>query len=403
MWNDNSCYKRITFTVVIFFGLIIISFIFITSPTKVAFAENDTNEIEKELNDNISDILNGIETDELDKYLADDTNISYFENLSFQDLIDKILAGEYFFNYDSVFDFLSESFLKNLKPVISFLLTIFVAVVLLEIFKSFCAEKYSDIKASVKYIFLIVITIMLFSLLKPLCTGLSKIIDNIFEITNILFPILLSLVLSSGATGTYSVYSSLSVFVLNTGLYIFKFILMPLAISIVVLSLLGLIISEQRFSKFNNLLKDIFKLIVTVLFSIFGLFSLVNIISSGLKDGVSLKVTKFAIKNYVPILGGYISEGFDFLKTCSVIVKNAFGVCGMLLLFFVVIKPLLLYIVYILGFKILASLTSFVGSNNISSTFEDVSKGLSYLLAVLIGLFLIMLVFIFLITISVGI
>lgn len=401
MWNDYSCYKRITFNAFIVFVIILFSFIFITPQEKVAFAENGTTDIENEINDNINDILNDIETDDLDKYLVDN-NLDFFENLSFKDLISKILSGEYFSNYDSIFDFLSENFINNLKPVMSFLLMIFAVVILLEIFKTFCADKYSDIKASIKYIFLLVITLMLFSSVKSLCMSLSENIDNIFEMSNILFPILLSLVLSSGATGTYSVYSSLSVFVLSTGLYIFKYILMPLAISIVVLSLIDLIISGQRFSKFNNLLKYIFKLIVTILFSIFGLFSLVNVVTSGLKDGLSFKVAKFAIKNYVPILGGYISEGFDFFKSCSVIVKNAFGICGIILLFFIVIKPLILYLVFIIGFKILAALTSFIGSSDISSTFENVSKGLSYLLAVLIGLFLIMLVFIFLIIISVG-
>ena len=42
-----------------------------------------------------------------------------------------------------------------------------------------------------------------------------------------------------------------------------------------------------------------------------------------LNDGVSVKITKYAIKNYVPILGGYISEGFDFIKNQSFIISAA--------------------------------------------------------------------------------
>ena len=139
------------------------------------------------------------------------------------------------------------------------------------------------------------------------------------------------------------------------------------------------------------------------MFSVFGLFSLINIVSSSARDGLSLKITKYAIKNYIPILGGYISEGFDFVKTCSVLVKNAFGIGGIFILFLTVVKPIILYLVYICSFKILSMLTSFIGNRSYANVFENISKGFSYMLAVLVGLFLIMFVFIFLIIISVSV
>jgi len=151
------------------------------------------------------------------------------------------------------------------------------------------------------------------------------------------------------------------------------------------------------------LLKYIFKVLIAVLFGVFGFFSVVNLVSSGMNDGLSLKITKYAIKNYIPILGGYISDGFDFVKTCSILVKNAFGICGIFLLFFIIIKPLILYLVYICSFKILSVLTSFIGNNSYANGFEGISKGFSFLLAVLIGVFLIMFVFIYLIIISVSV
>ena len=60
-----------------------------------------------------------------------------------------------------------------------------------------------------------------------------------------------------------------------------------------------------------------------------------------MRDGLNLKLTKFAIKNYVPILGGYVSEGFDFVYTCSVLVKNALGVCSIIIIVFKILSPVL--------------------------------------------------------------
>ena len=373
---------------------------------RVACAENGetgNSEIEKELNENIDKIIGDIDTDLIDDYFVEDFNLEFFSVNSFKDLVFKVLSGEYFVEYDSLLDYLSSNFLESLKNVFSFILTIFAMIVLYEIFANLCADRYGDLKKSVKFVFSLIIVLSMLVVVKSLSETLIGIIESIFSFSNILFPILLSLILSSGATGSFSVYSTLSLFVLNSGLYIFQYVLTPLAIAILIFSLFSAVVPKDRSLKFVGLLKYIFKLTVTALFSVFGLFSIINAVSSGMRDGLSLKITKYAIKNYIPILGGYISEGFDFVKTCSILIKNAFGICGIFILIITIIKPIILYLVYICSFKVLSVLTSFIGNNSYANVFEDVSKGFSFLLAVLVGVFLIMFVFIYLLIISVSV
>jgi len=264
-------------------------------------------------------------------------------------------------------------------------------------------DKYDDFKKVVKIIFSLIIILLVAYLMKDVANSLSEIVVKIFDFSNVLFPIILNLILLSGATGTFSVYSSLSVFLLNTGSYVFVYVLMPISISILILSLVGCVFSNKRFSKTIEVFKSVFKVVVVVLFSVFGLFSLVNIVASGTKDGVSIKLTKFALKNYIPVLGGYISEGFDFVHACSVLVKNSFGLCGILILFLIVIKPLIVYFVYLMIFKILSLVTAYVGDEYYSDMFDNVSKCMGYFIGVLLGVFLIMFVFLYLIILSVSV
>lgn len=402
MRNDYSCYKRITFNVVCIFVLIILCGCSVKNLNPVvAYAENE--EIENEINENIENILNGVDAGQFDMYFTDDFGIGFFKVNSFKDLVVKVLSGQYLLEYESIIDCVYSNFIESLKNVFSFILTIFAMVVLYEIFSNLCSDKYGDLKKNVKFIFSLIIVLSMLVVIKGMSEYLIDIIERIFSFSSILFPVLLTLILSSGAMGGFSVYSSLSVFVLNSGLYIFSYVLTPLAIAILIFSLFSIIAPKNRFDKFIGLLKYIFKILISILFGIFGLFSVINLVSSSMKDGLSLKITKYAIKNYIPILGGYISDGFDFVKTCSILVKNAFGICGIFLLFFIIIKPLILYLVYICSFKILSVLTSFIGNNSYANGFEDISKGFSFLLAVLIGVFLIMFVFIYLIIISVSV
>ena len=368
-----------------------------------AYAESSQEEIEKEFESNIDDILGNVDSSELDEFIDLDYGIEFLSNRSFKDIVLSVLNGEYYNDYTGLFDLIISNFKKSFKSLLS-IFVMFVSIALLhELFNNFCVDKYADIKKSVKIVFSVFVIMLLAYLVKDITMSTSQTINKLFRFSNVLFPILLSLVSLSGAVGTYSVYSSLSVFLLNTCSYVFVYVLLPLAVSILVLSLVGSTFSNKRFEKTIGVFKWIFKIVTGLVLGVFGLFSVINLVTAGVKDGVSLKLAKFAIKNYVPILGGYISDGFDFVHSCSVLIKNAFGLCGIIVLFFIVLRPLILCFVYILLFKLLSFFLAYITNGFYSDTFENMSKCLGCLVTVLVGVFLIIFVFIFLLVFSVSV
>ena len=404
MWNGNPSYKKLTYIIIF---ILVISFIFAISNNsyRVAFAENDnsSSEIEKEFEENIDNILGDIDSTELDSFIENDFNISLFDSYSFSEIVNLILSGEYFDEYDSLIDGVVSFIKSNLKSLFTFMFSIFAIIIVFEIFNNFCVDKYGDIKKIVKIIFTIIIALMLLSLSKDILVTIYDTINKLFNFSKILFPILLSLILLSGSNGTYSVYNTLSAFLLQTGSYIFVYILMPIVVSILLLSIVSLVFAKNRFSKLISTLKSLFKYIIIAFFAVFGIFSSINIVSSGLSDGVNYRLTKFAIKSYIPVLGGYLSDGFDFIHTCSVLIKNSFGICGILVIIFMIVKPILLCFILTFMLKILSIIVSFIGNNSFADYFEIISSGLSYFIAVLVGVFMCLFVFIYLLILSVSV
>lgn len=383
--------------------MILVLFDVKVAPKITCFSAGDDVQVEEELYSKIYDVLDDIDSSELDVFLENNFNLNFFDKSTFKELVVQVLNGTYFEEYDSLLGGVVSLAKENLHIVFAFVFNIFAIVFLNEIFKTFCSEKYSDFKKVVNVIFSIILVLIVAWVMKDLAESVLSVCKKIFNFSTLLFPILLNLVLLSGASGTFSVYSGLSAFLLNTGANVFLFVLMPSAVSILILSLIGSIFSSKRFDKTIGIFKTIFKYVIGIMFGVFGLFSAVNLVSSGIKDGVGVKLTKYAIKNYVPVLGGYISEGFNFVQACSVLVKNAFGVCAILILFFIVLKPLVMYFVYHLTFKFLSLAVSYFGADMQSDLFENVSKCIGYFIAVLLGLFLIMFVFVYLIIISVAV
>ena len=408
MRNDSSNNKKFAFNSFVVFILIILILNFSINSFKIAFAQYSTSqenseELEDQLFDETNDILDDIDTNELDDYIFNDFNFEFFNVSNFKEIIVKILNGTYFDEYDSLFSGLVFYFKEGISSLLSLLLTILCVVVLFELFKNISTEKYDDFKRAVSIVFSLVIILILVVVLKNVASVISSSVSQIFSFSQILFPILLNLILLSGASSSFSVYSSLSAFLLNTGSYIFTFILLPVSVSIMVLTIFGSAFSSKRCSRIVDIFKSVFKYIIIIFFAIFGLFSTINMVTSGVKDGVSLRLTKYAIKNYVPILGGYISDGFNFVHSCSILVKNAFGVAGILILFIIVLKPLINYFVYLMFFKILSLLTLFVGNTEYSDMFNNISKCMSYFITVLVGIFMIFFIFIYLLIFSVSV
>lgn len=393
MCNHSSYYKRIIFFIIFFLLIFSVS----NKSINQAYAAED--DLENELNERVDDILEDIDFSELEYEL----NTSFNLDVSFVSLVKDVLSGNYLTDYNSVFSYLKSLIFDYFRENLRFFISLFIIVVLFEIFKSFSIEKQKDVALSIKIIFsfLLATTILLF--IKNFYLSIVDLVNSLFSFANLLFPILIGLLTLSGATSSASVFSSYSVFLLETGSVLIKFVLLPLSLSIALLSVFSSVFSRGNFSKLNSLFKLIFKYTIIIFFSIFGILSTASVVSATARDGVNVKLTKYAIKNYVPVLGGYISEGFDFLYTCSILIKNAVGYCAIFIILTKILMPILLIFVFSLMFKSLSVVTGFIGDGSFSNMFDDVSKSFSNFLSIVLGLFLIVFVFVFMIILSVGV
>ena len=393
MWNNASNCKRINIVIIFFLLVSLISF----NENKVAFA-ND-NQITDELNKNIDNILDEIDFSEINNECLNVPNL----NLKFKDFVGLILNGEYNFSYNSILNDIKELIFKNIGSNLRFFISLFVVAILFEIFKSFSEDKSKMSKSSFKIIFSFLFATFILFFANDLYSRVGNLVGDLFNFSSVLFPILISLLTLSGSTSSASFFSTFSIFLLETGFSVLRYILLPISLSIFLLSIFGSVFSTGYFSKINSLFKTVFKYIFIIFFSVFGLLSTVNVIASASHDGINLKLAKFAIKNYIPVLGGYVSDGFDYVFSCSILIKNAVGVCSIIILVFKIIYPLIIVLLFSFGFKILSAVTGLIGSGEFSQMFDDVSGAINNFLSVILASFLIVFIFVFLIIMAVGV
>ena len=89
----------------------------------------------------------------------------------------------------------------------------------------------------------------------------------------------------------------------------------------------------------------------TIFFAIFTLQG----ISAGKFDSLSIRTTKYTIKSYVPVMGGYLADGMDLILASTVLIKNAVGFVGILLTLSTIITPLIQIALFSLLIKLVSA------------------------------------------------
>ena len=104
-------------------------------------------------------------------------------------------------------------------------------------------------------------------------------------------------------------------------------------------------------------------------------------ITSATYDGIARRAVKYAIGNGIPIVGGFLSGGFDLAVAGSVLIKNALGSMGIAMLLFVLFEPMLLLISVNLLMRLVAAITQPFGDSRVSDFLGETAENLQYCMA----------------------
>lgn len=116
-------------------------------------------------------------------------------------------------------------------------------------------------------------------------------------------------------------------------------------------------------------------------FSAFFAYLLIGGVIGKTVDGVMINAARFGVKSYVPIIGGYVSDGFDVVLAGCALVKNAVGMTGLLILLSVVVAPVGKLIAFDLILRFAAGVVEPLGVSGISDMLMKISKCAGLLIA----------------------
>ncbi len=153
-----------------------------------------------------------------------------------------------------------------------------------------------------------------------------------------------------------------------------------------VFDLIGSITSSVRLDRASDFFRSACKWFLGTVFFLFVTVIGVSGITASVRDGISVRAARFAVSKYVPVIGGYLSQGFDFVLAGNLIIKNALGGSAIALIFLSVAPVIVRLAVFTLTLKLTAAVCEPIGGERFSSVLTSVSKSSSMIATVVIAM-----------------
>lgn len=362
---------------------IIILIIFIVSlDFKTSYAETtNTNYIDS------NTIESQEETFGINSFLKNSEKYSgeFFNDIDIKEILNSAIAGKVDNSsiYKKILSLLGTEVQIGIKSLISILVIIIIHSILKSISESLENDNISKLIYYVQYIAIVTIIMSNFSDIINLVKETSM---NLIGFMNTLIPVLISLILYTGSIATSSILEPIILFMVNFIGNIIQDILIPVILIISSISIISKISDKVQIEKISKFLKSSTTWFLGIILTIFvGIVSLEGTLSSSV-DGITAKTAKTIVSTAVPVVGKILGDVVDSVLGCGIILKNAVGFLGVIIVIGICILPILKLSVLTISYKLVASISEVIADKKIVNLLEEISDIFKILLAILVSI-----------------
>lgn len=352
--------------------IIIIAIIFIPKTVK---AEDNTIETQKETFGINSFIENS------KQYTGE-----FFADADISEILNSAISGKVDNSkiYKKILSILGTEVQTGIKSLLSILAIIIIHSILKSISESLENDSISKLIYYVQYIAIVTIIMSNFSDVINLVKQTS---NNLIGFMNTLIPVLVSLMLYTGSITTTSILEPIILFLINFIGNLIQNILIPIILIIASISIISKISDQVQVAKLSKFLKSSTLWFLGIILTIFvGIVSLEGTLASSV-DGITAKTAKSIVSSAVPVVGKILGDVVDSVLGCGIILKNAVGFVGVVIIISICIVPILKLSVLTISYKLVASISEVIADAKIVKLLDEMGDIFKILLGILFTIF----------------
>ena len=242
------------------------------------------------------------------------------------------LAGGEGFSADDVLTAALGIFMREVGALIQMMLSVMLPVVLASLLMHTLSPQSDSLSAmSRSACFVLVLTPVIVTTLGELSHTRQTIVTMTRHMERLL-PMLLTLLTALGGSASSAFLHPMVAAASGSMVFLAREVILRLVMCTCAVTAVNHLSDRAHLTRMAQLLRGAVCWLLGVSFTVFlGAMSLQGVTSASI-DGVAIRAAKYAVDNFVPVVGGMFSDTMDTLVGCTLIVKNALGVAAVLVL-----------------------------------------------------------------------
>lgn len=322
---------------------IIISVLFLLLPITVNASDNG---------------LSGVDISSLEDFSKKlQQNTDYIPKISFSRIIDTykqtgsigITLKDF---AKSIGDFLMKEVILNSRLMVELLFIAILCAVLQNVQNAFSEDSVSKIGYYACYLLMVIIIVK--SFVNAVEIG-RQTINMMIEFTNMLIPPLIILLASVGGFTSAATLDPIVMIAIKIISDVIRDFILPMAVLTLVVNIVDNLSDSIKITKLGGLIKQVSTWALGFIMTVFiGIITVRSTASTAL-DQLTLKTTKFAVDNFVPVVGKCMSDAISTVASYSLVLKNAIGIAGLLIMICICLFPLIKIMLISLIYKLVGA------------------------------------------------
>ncbi len=282
--------------------------------------------------------------------------------------------------YKKILNLLGEEVKTTVTSLVSILTIILIHSVLKAISENIENSNISKIIYYVQYI--LIVTIIMTNV-SDVVSIVKEATTNLIGFMNMLVPLLINLMLFTGSITTSSVLEPIILFSINFLGNIIQTVIIPIVLVVTSICVISKISDQIKINKISDFLKSGVIGFLGIILTIFvGIISLEGTLSSSV-DGIAAKTTKTIVSSAIPVVGKILGDAVDTVLGCGLVLKNAVGIVGVIIVVGICIIPIIKLLVIMLSYKLLSAVSQPIAEEKIINLLEQMGDIFKIFLAIL--------------------
>ena len=306
----------------------------------------------------------------------------FFDDIDINEILNDAIKGEVDNStlLKKILNILGKEVTTNIKSLVSILAIILIHSILKSISESLENNNISKLIYYVQYILIVTVIMSNF-------TDIIKLVQdttgNLIGFMNTLVPLLITLMMYTGSITTSSVVEPIILFMINFIGNIIQNLIIPFVLVLTSLVIISKISDKVHIDKLSKFFKSGIVWFLGIVLTVFvGVVSLEGTLSSSV-DGITAKTTKAVVSSAIPVVGKILGDAVDTVLGCGIVLKNAVGLVGVVIVIGICIMPILKLFVLSVSYKLLSTVVQPIADEKIIDLLEQIGDIFKIFLGIL--------------------